>query len=203
MVRATKLGRKSPSRNHPCTSPRLVYTSILTKCHCRWYNVPPDPSKKKDKGKAPANGTVVSQQTPQVTSTLPDGDSEPIDFNTYVPSHDPSLAPLHPPSVPGPDYAQYFLPPLQGPVVSQDEAFQRALSAMYWGGYWTAMYHVSLFIEISWSIVVANIVLFSLRDKQEVQVRHRHKLRTTLWRRKTSTSLRIKTMMISCLHNGR
>ncbi|THH32601.1 hypothetical protein EUX98_g1573 [Antrodiella citrinella] len=90
-----------------------------------WYNVPPDPSKKKDKGKAPANGTVPSHPTPQVPSTQPEGDSEPIDFNT----------------VPGPDYAQYFLPPLQGPVVSQDEAFQRALSAMYWSGYWTAMYH--------------------------------------------------------------
>jgi hypothetical protein len=27
-------------------------------------------------------------------------------------------------------------------MVSQDEAFDRALSAMYWGGYWTAVYHV-------------------------------------------------------------
>ncbi|PBK97346.1 hypothetical protein ARMGADRAFT_1009382 [Armillaria gallica] len=27
------------------------------------------------------------------------------------------------------------------PTVSQDEAFQRAMSAMYWAGYWTAVYH--------------------------------------------------------------
>ena len=36
-------------------------------------------------------------------------------------------------------------------VVSQDEAFSRALNAMYWGGYWTAMYHVrrySLFLSL-------------------------------------------------------
>lgn len=26
-------------------------------------------------------------------------------------------------------------------TVSQDEAFSRALNAMYWGGYWTAVYH--------------------------------------------------------------
>ena len=28
------------------------------------------------------------------------------------------------------------------PMASQDEAFSRALNAMYWGGYWTAVYHV-------------------------------------------------------------
>ena len=28
-------------------------------------------------------------------------------------------------------------------AVSQDEAFSRAMTAMYWSGYWTAVYHVS------------------------------------------------------------
>ena len=40
-----------------------------------------------------------------------------------------------------------------GTMISQDEAFSRALSAMYWGGYWTAMYHVrdfsSLFVPFT------------------------------------------------------
>ncbi|KAK0487734.1 hypothetical protein IW261DRAFT_1558783 [Armillaria novae-zelandiae] len=27
------------------------------------------------------------------------------------------------------------------PLVSRDEAFERATSAMYWAGYWTAVYH--------------------------------------------------------------
>lgn len=31
----------------------------------------------------------------------------------------------------------------EGVEGSVDEAFTRALSAMYWTGYWTAMYHVS------------------------------------------------------------
>jgi len=52
-----------------------------------------------------------------------------------VPTHDPSLnsgAELQP--------LVHEMP--EGPLVGQDEAFQRALNAMYWGGYWTAVYHV-------------------------------------------------------------
>jgi hypothetical protein len=33
-------------------------------------------------------------------------------------------------------------------MINQDEAFSRALSAMYWGGYWTAMYHVRNFSSL-------------------------------------------------------
>lgn len=33
--------------------------------------------------------------------------------------------------------------PDAGAGVSADEAFSRALSAMYWSGYWAATYHVS------------------------------------------------------------
>ncbi|KAJ1310819.1 hypothetical protein OPQ81_009338 [Rhizoctonia solani] len=46
-------------------------------------------------------------------------DSAPIDFNTFVPSHDPSL----------------------GVAQTSDEIFEKAVSASYWAGYWTAMYH--------------------------------------------------------------
>jgi len=58
--------------------------------------------------------------------------SHPHDFSTFEPTHDPSLKfPL--PS--GPTFDEEM------PMVTQDEAFHHALSAMYWGGYWTAMYH--------------------------------------------------------------
>jgi len=66
------------------------------------------------------------------------GDSQPINFDTFIPTHNPSLdhhlSSLAPPM----DYAQDTP---GAPMVSQDEAFSRALNAMYWGGYWTAMYH--------------------------------------------------------------
>jgi len=52
---------------------------------------------------------------------------------------------------PSADYGYGFAPPGLDPsqttpadasaTVSQDEAFSRALNAMYWGGYWTAVYH--------------------------------------------------------------
>lgn len=67
-------------------------------------------------------------------------DSRPLDFETFVPNHDPSLA-LAQPSQPA--YETYGIPPAPGEHVSRDEAFHRALGAMYWTGYWTAVYHVS------------------------------------------------------------
>lgn len=115
---------------------------------CRWYNVPPSPSKTKKKAQSKARVNATTAETENST---------PLNFDTFVPTHDPSLAsaqdpsatPPHPPSVPGPDYAQYYLANPPGPMVSQDEAFQRALSAMYWGGYWTAVYHVSKNCRVS------------------------------------------------------
>lgn len=64
-------------------------------------------------------------------------DSKPLDFDTYFPTYDPSLEtssglPLPAGSINGMDIA----------AVSQDEAFSRAMNAMYWSGYWTAIYHV-------------------------------------------------------------
>ncbi|KAG7445685.1 uncharacterized protein BT62DRAFT_932846 [Guyanagaster necrorhizus] len=63
-----------------------------------WCNVPPD------------DGNDL-EPTPE--------DSKPLNFDTFVPSHDSSLSGF----------------------VSQDEALERAMSAMYWAGYWTAVYH--------------------------------------------------------------
>jgi hypothetical protein len=95
----------------------------------RWYNVPPDPSKLKKSAEV-VQEFGVSQPDPE--------NSCPLNFETFVPNHDPSLAQ---PSQPA--YETYGIPPAPGEHVSRDEAFNRALGAMYWTGYWTAVYHVS------------------------------------------------------------
>ncbi|KAJ7809712.1 hypothetical protein B0H14DRAFT_2865514 [Mycena olivaceomarginata] len=98
-----------------------------------WYNTqptkPPNKKIKIEAADADAEG---------------EGDSKPLDFDSFVPSHDAALpvpAPSGAPEAAG--YAAYgSAPPLPGVgVASQDEAFTRALEAMYWGGYWTAVYH--------------------------------------------------------------
>lgn len=122
--------------------------------HIRWYNIPPVLPKKAPKAKTTPLASVsvpsVSFDPPINDDEAPDpdndADSKPLNFDTFVPNHDPSLhlpnLP-HPHAVPGPDYVSQYLPgPPGGSIVSQDEAFSRALGAMYWGGYWTAVYHV-------------------------------------------------------------
>ena len=115
----------------------------------RWYNIPVDPSVKK---------------TPEVASQVPaadipatsvesideeETDSRPLNFETFVPTYDPSLPA---PPVMTQDYVS-DVP--AGAVISQDEAFAKALNAMYWGGYWTAMYHVCIF---SFPLLYADIL---------------------------------------------
>ncbi|KAF8554559.1 hypothetical protein OG21DRAFT_1508792 [Imleria badia] len=94
-----------------------------------WYNkpytAPPQPGPSKPKPTRP----------PQEQEE--DLDTAPLDFDTYVPTHDPSLAI---PSGTGTNPAM-TVPPPSTTMVSRDEAFNNALSAMYWGGYWTAVYH--------------------------------------------------------------
>jgi len=92
-----------------------------------WYNVPPDPAKLKK--------SAVVPQAPQNTRPDPDN-SHPLNFDTFVPIHDPSLAQALQPAL-----EPNGLPPVPGEHVSRDEAFNRALGAMYWAGYWTAVYH--------------------------------------------------------------
>lgn len=81
--------------------------------------------------------------------------SVPLDFETFVPAHDAALSFMQsmppyrhrtaPPATPTAEKEQ--LPDTcDGDAmnaVNADEAFSHALSAMYWCGYWTAMYHVS------------------------------------------------------------
>ncbi|KXN86140.1 hypothetical protein AN958_10442 [Leucoagaricus sp. SymC.cos] len=95
-----------------------------------WYNVPPkNPPKKKS---TPA---VVAQH-------VDEPDSKPIDFDTFVPVHDASLSAAATTAVEE-DASQtlYEVPLTYQPDVSQDEAFQRAVQASYWSGYWTAVYY--------------------------------------------------------------
>ncbi|KAH9836746.1 uncharacterized protein C8Q71DRAFT_57267 [Rhodofomes roseus] len=110
-----------------------------------WYNVPPATSGKTSKGKAKAEGGIstaapVFGNGDAHADKAVNEDSMPHNFDTFVPTHDPSLAVGN--GAPGSDYATYALPE-SGAMVSQDEAFSRAVNAMYWSGYWTAVYHVS------------------------------------------------------------
>lgn len=63
-------------------------------------------------------------------------DSVPLNFNTFAPSHDPAL-----PNLAAMD-AQNLI------SISQDEVFQNALNAMYWAGYWTAVYSVRVLLSL-------------------------------------------------------
>ena len=101
--------------------------------YSRWYNVPVESSTSSTKPMDP--------DIPVASEGDVENDSQPINFDTFVPTHNPSLdqiTSLAPPM----DYSQ-DIP--DSTMVSQDEAFSRALNAMYWGGYWTAMYHVCIF----------------------------------------------------------
>jgi hypothetical protein len=75
---------------------------------------------------------------------LVEADSRPINFDTFLPTHDASLASgnLQTMPIPGPDYSSQVLLDPSRIMVTQDEAFNRALGATYWSGYWTAIYHV-------------------------------------------------------------
>ncbi|KAI0762427.1 hypothetical protein C8Q74DRAFT_1290204 [Fomes fomentarius] len=111
-----------------------------------WYNVPPAiTSKGKSKQNADdvvAKGGTSAAHVEEVA--LHGGDSTPLNFDTFVPSHDASLAaaaagPLL--TVPAMDGVSSTGTVAEAAAVSQDEAFSRAMTAMYWSGYWTAVYH--------------------------------------------------------------
>jgi len=98
-----------------------------------WYNVPFEQTAEKQNGVPTTQLSASVAQSDDIEAAEPN--SQPLDFDTFVPTHDPSL---HLPAV---DPLNYVLSTPAGPLVSQDESFSRAMIAMYWGGYWTAMYH--------------------------------------------------------------
>ncbi|KAJ4485376.1 hypothetical protein J3R30DRAFT_1348578 [Lentinula aciculospora] len=131
-----------------------------------WYNTPPPPSKKRKASHAlPTSVLVGTTVTASVedhtlnnsiaagtgleTDTAMESDSKPIDFGTFVPTYDAGLSSPGPAlrkaaeGVPKPDFLSQYATtvPNPGQMVSQDEAFKRALEATYWSGYWTAVYH--------------------------------------------------------------
>ncbi|KAF8174756.1 hypothetical protein BJ912DRAFT_989710 [Pholiota molesta] len=109
-----------------------------------WYNVPIDVSTKADNTPSAITPAIITPSiVPSATNGATEEDSKPLNFDTFVPSHDPSL------ENPVPMTENYVPDTLTGAMVSQDEAFQRALSAMYWGGYWTAMYHAQRQMQMS------------------------------------------------------
>lgn len=186
------MGRISAGRRKGCTSllcmwllrsflKRLFFPDI----QCRWYNIPPEkPStKSKGKGKSKQESAVPKAATTPAVQTLSglteaedNQSSAPLNFDTFVPTHDPSLTftgPSSPPPLPQntqshlgqiQNYYESILPPPGNAAytttggmgftantkgagvgtINADEAFNRAIGAMYWCGYWTAMYHVSL-----------------------------------------------------------
>lgn len=72
--------------------------------------------------------------------------SRPLNFDTFVPRHDPSLAQ----GKPGTSCSVGAMPngiihpPTSLNGVSPEEAFQHAMGAWYSAGYWTGVYHVSV-----------------------------------------------------------
>ncbi|EJD04478.1 uncharacterized protein FOMMEDRAFT_155612 [Fomitiporia mediterranea MF3/22] len=138
-----------------------------------WYNIPPE----KSRATSSTRKKKVQQDTtlPLEASGATDeaDESVPLNFETFVPTHDASLAfpgPTSPPAVPEVTQANLrnitshysmMLPASTFPTahgsgdtstsanlhnqsvaLNPDEAFSRALGAMYWCGYWTAVYHV-------------------------------------------------------------
>ncbi|KAH7330744.1 hypothetical protein B0J17DRAFT_722423 [Rhizoctonia solani] len=100
-----------------------------------WYAQPPKPQEEEDSEDDEEEGEEEENADETDHAIVPD--SEPVDFNTYVPSHDPTL---------GVAQSATFGP--QPPMttndftkLTRDEIFEKAVSASYWAGYWTAMYH--------------------------------------------------------------
>lgn len=113
------------------------WKSTTVKKSSLWYNIPYNSSK--EKAKTPNSTKVASAEAASQATAADEEDSAPLDFDTFVPSYDPSLpVPSEAPAVPE---SSFSIPAPSTTMVSRDEAFSRALSAMYWGGYWTAVYH--------------------------------------------------------------
>jgi hypothetical protein len=100
--------------------------SLLYSKRCRWYNEPPSSETGTESGSKPHS--YIHEKQEGLTMSL-GHDSVPLNFTTFVPSHEPG----------SPNLAAANAQNLTG--IAQDEAFRNALNAMYWTGYWTAVYH--------------------------------------------------------------
>ncbi|KAG9103956.1 hypothetical protein FRC06_006741 [Ceratobasidium sp. 370] len=120
-----------------------------------WYAPPPKPQESDneeeddeeeheegEEGEVEAGGNALEE------GEEAEVDSAPIDFNTFVPSHDPTLGSKTKAATVGPTLEPYVPTALSVAVpdagtLTRDEIFEKAVSASYWAGYWTAMYHAS------------------------------------------------------------
>lgn len=92
---------------------------------------------------------TFTSDSPEAEDELEPNNSRPVDFNTFVPKHDPSLPNGKGAGVKmasGSTGAWRGIVPPAPAMSSQatpDEAFEHAMGAWYWAGYWTGVYHVS------------------------------------------------------------
>lgn len=146
----------------------------------RWYNKPPD-KPKKDKGKGKAANAASAPDPFGV-------DSKPHVIHASTSQRDAALsfaAPEQPPRIPAAtgkiisDSASHYSGLMgdgtsygaDGAEGSVDEAFNRALGAMYWTGYWTAMYHARRGVSLS-SEVSALTDAVEENDEEEERLDH-------------------------------
>jgi len=99
----------------------------ISKPSALWFNAPLSSGTGTGSSSKPLS-SIHEKQEGYATPML-EHDSVPLNFNTFVPSHDPALPS---PTVTDTQNLTH---------ISQDEAFRNALNAMYWTGYWTAVYH--------------------------------------------------------------
>ncbi|KAG8755951.1 hypothetical protein FRC11_005635 [Ceratobasidium sp. 423] len=103
-----------------------------------WYAPPPKPQKEDDDEEGDEEEEEgEEEENADETEHGIAPDSAPIDFNTLVPSHDPALG-VAQTSITGP---QPSTTASDFTKLTKDEIFEKAVSASYWAGYWTAMYH--------------------------------------------------------------
>lgn len=93
-----------------------------------WYTIPP---------RNPPKKVEPATHNPQADES----NSQPFDFASFVPTHDPSLSAAVDTAEEAPLPTLYTTPLTFQPPISQDQAFERAVHASYWSGYWTAIYH--------------------------------------------------------------
>ncbi|CAE6472646.1 unnamed protein product [Rhizoctonia solani] len=101
-----------------------------------WYAQPPKPQEEEDNEDDEEEGEEEEENADETEHAIVP-DSGPLDFNTYVPSHDPTLGVAQTSAI-GP---QPPIPTNDFTKLTKDEIFEKAVSASYWAGYWTAMYH--------------------------------------------------------------
>ncbi|KAG8736371.1 hypothetical protein FRC10_009396 [Ceratobasidium sp. 414] len=119
-----------------------------------WYAPPPKPQENEEEeeddeeGEGGQEGEVETGGNALEEGGEAEADSAPIDFNTFMPSHDPTLGSKTKIATAGSTLEPYVPTAFSVAIpdaatLTRDEIFEKAVSASYWAGYWTAMYHAS------------------------------------------------------------